>query len=91
MQKTAPDVKMESPIGKKVETITTLQQQVKAACEVSGMSLTELGEKMGMSQQNFSKRLKVGKFTKEELAQMAKYLDADFHFYFEFENGTKVY
>lgn len=91
MQKTAHNVKMESPIGKKVKTITTLQQQVKAACEVSGITLTELGEKMGMSQANFSKRLKVGKFTKEELAQMAKYLDADFHFYFEFENGTKVY
>lgn len=74
-----------------MEKITTLQQQIKAACEVSGITLTELGEKMGMSQANFSKRLKVGKFTKEELSQMAKYLDADFHFYFEFENGTKVY
>ena len=31
------------------------------------MSQTELAQKMGMSQQNFSKRLKVGKFTQEEL------------------------
>ena len=47
----------------------TLQQRVKASCELAGMSLTELAEKLGMSQQNFSKRLKVGKFTQEELEE----------------------
>ena len=49
----------------------TLQKKVKASCELAGMSLTELAEKLGMSQQNFSKRLKVGKFTQEELEEIA--------------------
>ena len=35
------------------------------------MSLTELGARMGMSQQSISKRLKTGKFTKSELEKMA--------------------
>ena len=42
------------------------------------MSQTELGQKMGMSQQNFSKRLKVGKFTQEELEEMGKYLGCEY-------------
>ena len=34
---------------KKVIDIT-LQQKIKVACDMAGMSLTELGQKMGMSQ-----------------------------------------
>lgn len=68
----------------------TLQQRVKASCELAGMSLTELAEKLGMSQQNFSKRLKVGKFTQEELEDIAKALGAKYVSVFEFPNGTKI-
>lgn len=67
-----------------------LQQRVKAACELAGMSLTELAEKLGMSQQNFSKRLKVGKFTQEELEEIAKALGANYISVFEFPNGTRI-
>lgn len=49
----------------------TLQQKIKVACDEAGMSLTELGARMGMSQQSISKRLKTGKFTKSELEKMA--------------------
>ena len=35
------------------------------------MSLTELGAKMGMSQASISKSVKTGKFTQEELQEMA--------------------
>lgn len=68
----------------------TLQQQVKAACDVAEMSLTELGNKMGMSQQNFSKRLKVGKFTKEELEEMAKHLGCEYISIFKFSDGSII-
>lgn len=68
----------------------TLQQQVKAACNVAGISLTELANRMGMSQQNLSKRLKVAKFTQEELQQMAQCLGCKYVSYFEFEDGTKI-
>lgn len=68
----------------------TLQQRVKASCELAGMSLTELAEKLGMSQQNFSKRLKVGKFTQDELEEIAKALGAKYITSFEFPNGTRI-
>lgn len=68
----------------------TVKDQIKAACDVAGMSVTELGKKMGMSQQNFSKRLQVGKFSKEEYQQMAKFLGAEFVFRFEFPNGARI-
>lgn len=57
---------------------------------MAGISATELGKRMGMSQQNFSKRLQVGKFTKEEYNQMAEILGAKFVFRFEFPDGTRI-
>ena len=68
----------------------TLQKKVKASCELAGMSLTELAEKLGMSQQNFSKRLKVGKFTQEELEEIANALGAKYISVFEFQKGTRI-
>ena len=68
----------------------TIQQRVKAACDIAGMSLTELGAKMGMSQQNFSKRLKVGKFTQEELQEMGKHLGCEYISIFQFPDGKRV-
>ena len=68
----------------------TLQKKVKASCELAGMSLTELAAKLGMSQQNFSKRLKVGKFTQEELEDIANALGAKYISVFEFPNGTRI-
>ena len=54
------------------------------------MTITELGLKMGMSQQNFSKRLKVGKFTQEELEKMADILGCKYISCFEFPNGSRI-
>lgn len=68
----------------------TVRDQIKAACDVAGITATELGAKMGMSQQNFSKRLRVGKFSKEEYNQMASILGAKFVFRFEFPDGTRI-
>lgn len=68
----------------------TVRDQIKAACDVAGISATELGKRMGMSQQNFSKRLRVGKFSKEEYSQMAEILGAKFIFRFEFPDGTRI-
>lgn len=52
--------------------------------------MTELGKKMGMSQANFSKRAKIGKFTQEELTQMGKYLGCEYRSGFYFPDGNKV-
>ena len=68
----------------------TIQQKVKAACDVAGMSLTELGAKMGMSQSSISKRLKTGKFTQEELETIAKIIGCEYVSFFKFNNGVKI-
>lgn len=57
---------------------------------MAGISLTELGRQMGMSQQSMSNRLKTGKFTKEEYEQMAEILGVKFILRFEFPNGSVV-
>lgn len=68
----------------------TIKQKVVSACLQAGISQTELGRRLGMSQANFSKRLKVGKFTEAELKDMAQELGCKYHSYFEFPNGTKI-
>lgn len=68
----------------------TIKDQISACCDVAGITVTELGARMGMSQQNISKRLKTGKFTKNELEQMAAIMGAKFVLRFEFPDGTKI-
>ena len=57
---------------------------------MAGITVTELGRQMGMSQQNISSRLKVGKFTQEELEQMAAIMGCEYHSFFMFPNGSKA-
>jgi len=45
---------------------------------------------MGMSQASISKRVKTGKFTQEELEQMASILGAEYKAGFYFPDGNKV-
>ena len=74
---------------KKVNDIT-LQQKIKVACDTAGMSLTELGAKMGMSQASISKRVKTGKFTQEELEEMAAIMGCKYQSSFVFPDGNEV-
>ena len=74
---------------KKVIDIT-LQQKIKVACDTAGMSLTELGSKMGMSQASISKRVKTGKFTQEELEQMAAIMGCKYQSSFVFPDGNEI-
>lgn len=68
----------------------TLQQKIKVACDTAGMSLTELGAKMGMSQASISKRVKTGKFTQEELEEMAVIMGCKYQSSFVFPDGNEV-
>lgn len=74
---------------KKVIDIT-LQQKIKVACDTAGMSMTELGSKMGMSQASISKRVKTGKFTQEELEQMATIMGCKYQSSFVFPDGNEI-
>lgn len=57
---------------------------------MAGMTQTEFAKRMGMSQQTFQSRLKVGKFTQEELEQMAAIMGAEYHSIFTFPDGTII-
>ena len=73
-----------------MEKILTLQQKIKIACETSGITMTELGERMGMSQASMSKRVKTGKFTQEELEEMARHLGCEYQSSFIFPDGKVI-
>ena len=68
----------------------TLKQKIETACSMAGITATELGKRMGMSQQSISNRLKTGKFTQEELQTMASILGAKWKSGFYFPDGNKV-
>lgn len=69
---------------------TDLRWKVRMACAKSGITLTELAVKMGMSQQSLTNRLKTGKFKIEEYDKMAEQLGCKYFSYFEYEDGTKI-
>lgn len=68
----------------------TLQQKIKVACDTAGISLTELGAKMGMSQSSISKRVNTGKFTQEELEKMAAIMGCKYESMFVFPDGNEI-
>ena len=57
---------------------------------MAGITVTELGRRMGMSQQSISYRLKTGKFRQDELEKMAEIMGCEYHSYFQFPNGSKA-
>lgn len=57
---------------------------------MAGITVTELGRQMGMSQQSISYRLKTGKFRQDELEKMAEIMGCKYHSYFQFPNGSKA-
>ena len=72
-----------------VETMN-IKQKVLVACDIAGISMTELGRRLGMSQSAFSQRLKTGKFTQEELENMANILGCKYISVFQFPDGKRV-
>lgn len=66
------------------------KQKVETACKIAGITVTELGARMGMSQQSISYRLKTGKFRQDELERMAEIMGCEYHSVFIFPNGNRV-
>lgn len=67
-----------------------IEQKVNMALAYKGMSQAELARLIGMSPANFNKRLKVGKFSIDELQKIAEALGGNYIFGFEFPDGTKI-
>lgn len=76
--------------NKEVMKILTIQQKIDMACTAVGISKTELGRRIGLSQSAFSQRLKTGKFSDEDFQNMAKAIGAKYYSGFEFPDGTRI-
>lgn len=65
-------------------------EKIRIALIKKGMTLTQLAEKLEVSQPNLSKKLKRNNFNEEELRKIAVLLDMKFEVYFIMEDGTKI-
>ena len=63
--------------------------KIKLACVAAGISESELARRIETSPQNLHQRMKVGKFTVDELSKIADALGADFVFKFAFPDGSE--
>ena len=67
-----------------------IAKKIRMACTAAGISESELARRIETSPQKRNQRLKVGKFTGEELEKIAAALNAEFIFAFRFNDGTTV-
>ncbi len=67
-----------------------IEQKINMAIAYKGISQAELARKVNITPANFNKRLKVGKFSQEELERIAEALGGSYVFGFEFPDGTKI-
>ena len=67
-----------------------ISTKIKLAETYAKISEAELARKIGTSSQNLGQRLKVGKFTTEELNSIASALGAAYEAAFVFPDGTKI-
>jgi transcriptional regulator with XRE-family HTH domain len=66
------------------------ENQIKAATAYQGITQGELARAIGMTPQNFNKKLKRETFSPDELTAIAAALGASYVTYFEFPDGTKI-
>ena len=59
-------------------------------CKSSNITLTELAKKLNTPQSNLSNRLKTGKLTQDEIAQIATMLNCEYHPIWVLPDGTKL-
>ena len=70
--------------------ILSIKDKVLLACKANDMTLTELAMKLVVTQPTLSNRLKTGKFTQDELANMAKLLNCEYQPLWILPDGTKL-
>lgn len=67
-----------------------ISTKIRLALAYIKMSESELARQIGTSPQAFGQRLKTGKFTSDELDQIAAALGATYFYGFQFQDGTKI-
>ena len=73
-----------------VISILSIKDKVLLACKANDMTLTELAMKLGVTQPTLSNRLKTGKFTQDELSNIAKILNSEYQPLWILPVGTKL-
>lgn len=68
----------------------TIEQKIKLACTYAGITEAELARRIETTPQNLHQRLKVGKFTAQELERIAAALGSEFILCFKFSDGTTI-
>lgn len=69
----------------------TIQQKIDMACSYAGISKAELSRRLGYATaQAFQKRYNTGKFTQEELQEIAKATGGKYFSFFEYPDGTQI-
>jgi len=63
---------------------------VKTACQMQGVSLSELAARLGQSRQNLYNKLRRNKLSGQELQQIAEALGISFQQAFILSNGTTI-
>lgn len=69
----------------------TIQQKIDMACAHAGISKAELSRRLGyVKPQSFQTRYNTGKFTQEELEEIAKATGGKYISLFEYPDGTRI-
>lgn len=68
----------------------TIQQKIDMALAYSGVTKKQVADKLKVTPSAFNQRLKTGKFTKEELEEIARVFNAKYVSYFKFSDGTMI-
>ena len=67
-----------------------IAKKIKAAEGYAGISEAELARRTGRSSQSLGQRLKTGRFTLDEIEEMATALGAEFVCVFRFPDGMEI-
>ncbi len=70
--------------------MTDMTKKIKLAETYAGIKEAELARRLGKTSQALGQRIRTGKFSIEELEEMAKAMGAEFVCYFEFPDGTRL-
>ena len=68
----------------------TVKQLIMDACSHANMTQMELGERLGKSRQSFNDKLNKGRFTDDEIRNIASKIGCTYHNYFEMKDGTRI-
>ena len=69
----------------------TIQKKIDMALSYCGsVTKKDIADKLGVTPSAFVQRLKTGKFTQEELEEIASVMDAEYVSYFKFKDGKEI-